>query len=267
MNFQFSTTLLLGAFLQTLLVLFIPRAYALTPAALILLVRLLDTLSISYGMRKNPYLEGVIPKKTSAVVPDQDGEFSNGPANEKIAVLLLGAKSNHPLNIFAPGFSEMSDYLMKMTDELEKEAPHNGFLGQSNWMNKDKNGCAQFNAISYWRSIDDIHAFAHGPLHREAWQWWEKGIKQGKNAHLGINHEIYSADKGQWENIYVNFQPTGLGATTFLRRGDKLEGGVVSDSWISPLFDASKGKLRTSAGRLGWAPAIQHDKYGPNVYE
>ena len=60
-------------------------------------------------------------------------------------------------------------------------------------------------------------------------------FRDEKVSHLGINHEIYAADPGQWENIYANFQPTGLGATTYLRRGDKLQGGFLEDAWISPL--------------------------------
>lgn len=45
---------------------------------------------------------------------------------------------------------------------------------------------------------------------------------------------------------------TGLGATTYLRRGDsKVEGGNIPDEWISPLVDARRGKMRSSAGRLG----------------
>ena len=54
------------------------------------------------------------------------------------------------------------------------------------------------------------------------------------------------------ENVYINFQPTGLGATTYLRKGDgKVESGGVADEWISPLVDARKGKVSSSAGRLG----------------
>ena len=87
--------------------------------------------------------------------------------------------------------------------------------------------------------------------------------------HMGINHEIYVADKGNWESIYINFQPTMLGATTYLKRNGKLEGGVVPEEWLSPLVDASRGTLRTSAGRLGpkYGDGSENDKYGPSAYE
>jgi hypothetical protein len=133
-------------------------------------------------------------------------------------------------------------------------------------MSRDRLGCLDNMLISYWRSISDLHAFAHSPLHRECWAWWEATLKQ--NDHIGIKHEIFAAEAGQWETLYENFQPTGLGATTFLRRGDKLEGGVVEDRWISPLVQANKGRMRTSAGRLGWNPDmnLKHDDSGPDVH-
>jgi hypothetical protein len=51
---------------------------------------------------------------------DLNGNFGR-PGSEKIAVLLLGAKSNHPLGIFAPDFNTVGSYLQKMTKELEND--------------------------------------------------------------------------------------------------------------------------------------------------
>jgi hypothetical protein len=110
-----------------------------------------------------------------------------------------------------------------------------------------------------------VHAYAHSTLHREAWDYWNRTVK----AHnfLGIHHEVYEADAGHWENIYANFQPTGLGATSYLRRANgKLEGGQVSDEWLSPLLPANRGKLSTMWGRLSRGKGDENDKYGKNVY-
>lgn len=61
----------------------------------------------------------------------------------------------------------------------------------------------------------------------------------------------------------MNFQPTGLGATSFLRRGEgEVEGGKVADEWIGPLVDARRGKVRSSAGRLGRG-ATKYDEGRP----
>lgn len=63
----------------------------------------------------------------------------------------------------------------------------------------------------------------------------------------------------------MNFQPTGLAATTYLRRENgTVEGGKVSEEWISPLVDANKGKLKSSAGRLGRSPT-KYDSGRPDV--
>lgn len=125
--------------------------------------------------------------------------------------------------------------------------------------------------ISYWRSIDDLHTFAHGPAHRAGWAWWDRTVKQ--LGHISICHEIYQVDRGQWESIFINAQPALLGATRYLKRTKKAEGQGddydSEDQWISPLVDASKGVLRTSAGRLGsrGSQGTEHDKYGPNPYD
>ncbi len=62
--------------------------------------------------------------------------------------------------------------------------------------------------VAYFRSIADAHAYAHGPLHRKAWDWWNSITKT--HPHLSIMHELYEAPKGRWENIYVNNQFHGL---------------------------------------------------------
>jgi hypothetical protein len=125
-NFRLSTILLIGACLECLLVLLVPHLYALTPVVVLLTIRLLDTILVTFGLRKNPYLQDALMKKTTAQVPDVDGEFPSDPAGEKIVSLLLGAKSNHPLGIFAPNYVQTADYMTKMSELLDAEAPGNG---------------------------------------------------------------------------------------------------------------------------------------------
>ena len=126
---------------------------------------------------------------------------------------------------------------------------------------KDERGGLEFIFLSYWRSLSDLHEFAHAPLHRDSWLWWEKGLKE--HDVVGISHEVYEAAPGHFENAYVNFQPTALGGTTYLRRMDgKFEGGELKDEWVSPLVDAKRGRLASMSGRLGWAPTA-HDGRRP----
>jgi heme-degrading monooxygenase HmoA len=204
---------------------------------------------ITYNIIPNPYLKGRIPKKSTAQVMDRNGNFA-GPGKEKVAILLLGAKSNHPLGIFAPDFSYMGGLLRKMTKELENDPTQDsGFLGQTSVQRTDANGAIEFILISYWRTIEDVHKYAHGPTHREAWKWWESTLKH--HDYIGFMHEVYEADKGMWEGVYINFQPTLLGRTTYLKKDGELVGGEVKEKWISPLLDANSGALRSSARRRG----------------
>lgn len=57
-------------------------------------------------------------------------------------------------------------------------------------------------------------------------------------------HEVFDASKNNWEGVYLNYQPTGLGATT---KEATVDGRKV---WMSPLVKA-KGRLRYSKGRMG----------------
>ena len=46
-----------------------------------------------------------------------------------------------------------------------------------------------------------------------------------------------------------------------------MTGGEVGDKWISPLVDATRGKLRSSAGRLGRsATKFDADRPDASVY-
>jgi hypothetical protein len=115
-----STWLLLGACLQTILVILLPKRYALTPAITLLAIKAIDTALITYGIKANPYLQDMLPKKSTAQIMNRNGDFA-GPGQEKVAVLLLGAKSNHPLGIFAPDFGLVNKYIEGMTHELEND--------------------------------------------------------------------------------------------------------------------------------------------------
>ena len=129
----------------------------------------------------------------------------------------------------------------------------------------DSSGVAETMVIQYWRSIQDLHAFAHSPIHCETWAWWESITKTHK--HLAICHEVYAASSKQWETVYVNCEPTGLGATTFLAKEHSDQKGVEEDVWVSPLRDASTGRLRTMLGRMHRETGREHEMYAENAEE
>ncbi len=65
--------------------------------------------------------------------------------------------------------------------------------------------------IQYWRSFDALHAYAHAPAraHRPAWTAFNRAI--GSGGDVGIWHETYLVAAGQYESVYNNMPPFGLG--------------------------------------------------------
>ena len=119
-------------------------------------------------------------------------------------------------------------------------------MGMSRWSAVgERSSRNEIATISYWRSIDDVHRFALSPVHKDTWLWWNETAK--KHPHLGIMHEIFALpERAGWEGIYINYHPTGLGATTRAVT-DKESGDKV---WVNPIVDATKGAWRTSQGRM-----------------
>ena len=63
------------------------------------------------------------------------------------------------------------------------------------------------------------------------------------------SRDVYRREQVMGEH-FGQLSTTRLGAMTYIKHGDKLEGGIVPDQWISPLMQANNGKLRTSAWRF-----------------
>lgn len=83
-------------------------------------------------------------------------------------------------------------------------------LGTTTWLGLNERSTANQQMVAtYFRTLEDVHAYAHSPLHREAWEWWNKITKS--HPHLSIMHEVYQAPKDHWENIYINNHLTGIG--------------------------------------------------------
>lgn len=65
--------------------------------------------------------------------------------------------------------------------------------------------------VQYWRSLDHLQAFATGrdQLHLPAWQRFNRAV--GSNGDVGIWHETYLIEPGQYESVYNNMPAFGLG--------------------------------------------------------
>jgi hypothetical protein len=78
--------------------------------------------------------------------------------------------------------------------------------------------------LQYWRSFDQLHAYAHSgdAAHLPAWAEFNRRI--GSNRSVGIWHETYTVTPGQYERIYVNMPRFGLaGAAQHLPATGRFE--------------------------------------------
>ena len=122
-----------------------------------------------------------------------DGDF---------VVFIIGARLNSKLEAFKAftdlgGRRGMNHMLKYLTQDPEK-----GLLGYET---------AGLTIIQYWRSFEHLEAFAKdtNDPHLEVWRNYLRRI--GKTARTGIWHETYLVRAGDYEAIYVNMPPHGLG--------------------------------------------------------
>jgi hypothetical protein len=83
--------------------------------------------------------------------------------------------------------------------------PEKGFLGAQTFIYRRGVGVVQ-----YWRSFDDLERFARSKddPHLAAWQRFNKAI--GGDGSVGIWHETYLVEAGQYEALYGNMPRFGL---------------------------------------------------------
>jgi hypothetical protein len=121
-----------------------------------------------------------------------DGDF---------VVFLIGARPQliHPMRTYRDlggrrGMRHMLDHLL--------EHPEKGLLGYEMGIPT---------IVQYWRSFDHLEAFARDDddPHTAAWRnYWRR---VGTDNRTGIWHETYLVRAGEYEALYANMPPHGLG--------------------------------------------------------
>ena len=117
-------------------------------------------------------------------------------------VFLIGARINNRLHVARSlldlggrrGMKHMLDYLVAHPDK--------GLLAYE---------LGFPTVVQYWRSFEQLEAFAKDKddPHLEAWrQFWRR---VGRSGRTGIWHETYLVKAGQYEAVYGNMPPHGLG--------------------------------------------------------
>jgi hypothetical protein len=95
--------------------------------------------------------------------------------------------------------------LAAMFDGLEAD-PDSGFLGYEPAIRGLRSGAA----IQYWRSLEDLRAFARDSddLHVPAWKWVNESVRRGE---IGFWAELYVIEDGSYETFYRDVAPIGPG--------------------------------------------------------
>lgn len=112
-----------------------------------------------------------------------------------------------------------------MLRELD-EHPEIGLLGYENYF-----GFGSAIVVQYWRSWEHLEAYARNADAKHFPNWVKFNKRIGSNGSIGIWHETFRVRAGEFETVYNNMPPYGLGKA----------GKLVSAS----------GKKLTAAGRLG----------------
>ncbi|WP_107840019.1 DUF4188 domain-containing protein [Metasolibacillus meyeri] len=121
---------------------------------------------------------------------------------EDMVVFIIGMRVNNRLAVhkWFPVFKAMPG----MIKELYTNKEELGFLSMESYF-----GLKTTTMIQYWRSLEDLLAYAKNEKHLTAWKQFNQ--KAHSNDAVGIYHETYQISKGTYESIYVNMPHYGLG--------------------------------------------------------
>jgi hypothetical protein len=124
-------------------------------------------------------------------------------SDEPFVVFLIGFRVNRWLAVRS--WTRVAAAMGPMLAELKRK-PELGLLHVETFMYWRGVGMVQ-----YWRSFEQLHAYAHArdAAHLPAWAEFNRRI--GSNGVVGIWHETYMVAPGQYESIYANMPRFGLG--------------------------------------------------------
>ncbi|KAF9874281.1 hypothetical protein CkaCkLH20_08264 [Colletotrichum karsti] len=247
-GFTLTTLFTIGAIMQTLLFLVLPTKYAIIPCSALALNSIISTITGTRSKSSNPYLNGVVRGRTSAQFPDPaTGTIPATPAGRPVLVFHLGVRFNHPLGMLSPGGRQLGEYFTTMNDDLDRRADEYGLYHMSSWssLEAERNNTLMF--IYYFRDVAGLNRFAHDPLHRRTWDWFN-GIR-AEFTHIGIFHEGFVSGAQQYETIYDNMKPTLLGAASVKCDNEETK----EEEWVNTLVSADNSALRSQFKRMGKA--------------
>lgn len=150
--------------------------------------------------------------------------------DDGIVVFLIGMRINSWWKIHR--WLPVSRAMPRMLKELF-DNPDSGLLGATfalTWQGPL--------IVQYWSSLDKLLSYAadRGAAHYPAWAAFNRSI--GTGGDVGIWHETYSVPRGNFESIYVNMPPFGLGTVGQLepaRGGRSRARGRLAPNEAAPI--------------------------------
>lgn len=120
---------------------------------------------------------------------------------EDIVVFIIGMRVNkwHAVHHWLPVFTAMPP----MIKELYTNKDELGFLSMESYF-----GLRTTLMIQYWKSMDDLLAYARGKKHLKAWKNFNR--KAADNQGVGFYHESYQLTGKKYESVYTNMPFHGL---------------------------------------------------------
>ncbi|WP_243522941.1 DUF4188 domain-containing protein [Bacillus pseudomycoides] len=119
---------------------------------------------------------------------------------ESFVLFIIGMRINKILSFtkWIPVFKAMGPMIRELYQNPELGFLHTEFL--FSWRG--------VTLIQYWRSFEDLEAYAYGKTHSVAWRNFNTKIKN--DGSVGIYHETYKIQKNASEAIYNNMPKFGL---------------------------------------------------------
>jgi len=134
-----------------------------------------------------------------------DGDF---------VVFLIGMRVNVPWKVHR--WWPVARAMPRMLEEL-RQRPELGMLGGQMW------GGRTTILVQYWRSAQQLFDYARrkDSSHLPAWRGFNRAV--GVSGDVGVWHETYRVGPDEYENVYVNMPPFGLGEVGTLAPANSLD--------------------------------------------
>ncbi|KAI1381394.1 hypothetical protein F4677DRAFT_124010 [Hypoxylon crocopeplum] len=204
--------LAIGAAAQIIVSFAAPARFAYVPAVVTIAVLTLNFAAQLFGLTQNIYLKNTVPGRHTVIFPNDDGTRPENFGDKPIAMFLVGIRSNSPLGRLSPAYRKLNDYMDELYADAEGNRTTNGYLGRTaDFLPQDFSSNNTLLSISYWKTIEDLEAFARRPIHIKAFRYLVKIQTTGNDQQgTGVLHEILYCPPGHWEAIYSNMNPWGL---------------------------------------------------------